>query len=146
MADPAYLASVALPDMAPPEVLERSRNGSEVVTRVLYRYTGSLESWAAKLIRADQLDWEQETSLDLERHEGLFVILPRSYGGLLSCSGAYRFEEEGDSTVRTTTGELVVRVPLVSARAERKVAGGMLRRMDAEADQLRRWLATPNSR
>ena len=48
MVDPAFLESLRLPDVAPPEVLERTVDGATVVVRTRYVYTGSLDSLARR--------------------------------------------------------------------------------------------------
>jgi hypothetical protein len=45
-------------------------------------------------------------------------------------------EAEGKDTVRRLTGEVVVAVPIIRARAERQIVSGLLRRLDIEAEHV----------
>ena len=47
-------------------------------------------------------------------------------------------QAEGEGIIRRLSGEVVVAVPLIRARAERSIVAGLLRRLDIEADTLDR--------
>ncbi|MER3452944.1 MAG: DUF2505 domain-containing protein, partial [Acidimicrobiia bacterium] len=52
------------------------------------------------------------------------------------------FIAEGPGTAkRVIDGTLAVDVPLIGRSAERRILPGLLRRLDAEAEALRSWLA-----
>ena len=97
-----------------------------------------------------ELAWVQRSTFDLERHRSDFTIVPETHADLLTCTGVYALRGDGsgerEQTARTISGELRVRVPLLGGRAERAIAGGLVERLDAEAEALRRWLASHTER
>jgi hypothetical protein len=151
MADPAFYDQLRdLPDLAPPEVVARTEVGSRITLRVRYVFTGYLDPIVRRILPVEQLVWVQTTELDTAAHEASLTVVPEKLGSMLQCAGKFelvaatRTSGSGipkPGTVRTLTGELKVKVPLLGGRAEKALGPGILRRIDLEADALRAWLA-----
>ena len=144
MTDREYLASLQLPDVGPPEVLEVTTDGDKVTTRVRYHYTGSLDSLARQVLRGSDIVWTQQVVLDLATHRATFSVTPKVHPDRFSCGGTYVLREDGDGSVRRIDGELRIKVPLVASRAERMIVPGLVRRMDLEAEFLANWISEHN--
>ncbi len=143
MADPAFYGQLRdLPDIAPPAVISRTETGSRITLEVRYVFTGKVDPIVKRLVDVDQLVWVQTTEFDTSAHVAALTIVPEKLGSMLQCAGRFDLtpDPRGSGTVRTLTGELKVKVPLLGGRAERALGPGILRRIDLEADALRAWL------
>ena len=140
MVDPAYLAALRLPDVAPPKVLAVDGDDSLVTTRVAYEYTGSLDPIAQRVLRGSEIGWVQEVTLDRTAHRARFTVVPKSHADRLRCSGTYALSEQGEGALRVISGELRINVPLIASRAEKMIVPGLVRRMKLEAVFLQEWL------
>ena len=140
MVDPVFLESTRLPDVGPPEVLSREESGDAVTLRVRYRYTGSLDSLARRVLRSGDVAWVQETTLDRRTHRTEFNVVPKVYPDRFRCGGTMQLEEEGGGTRRLILGELKINVPLFARRAEGLILPGLRSRMNREAQLLDEWV------
>lgn len=140
MVDPAFLEGTRLPDVGPPEVLTREEDGDTVILRVHYHYTGSLDSLARRVLRTGDVAWVQETTLDRTTHRTTFTVTPKVHGDRFKCGGTMQLTETGQSTDRVIDGELKIKVPVFSGRAEGLILPGLRSRMNREAELLDEWL------
>jgi hypothetical protein len=125
-ADPElYVALQGLPKLGRPEVVDHTVEGSRVVLRVRYRFTGELSSAARAVIDPERLTWVEEATHDLTNRQVAFTMLPDHYADRFRCRGGYVFEPDGDGTVRRSEGELKVRAPLVAGAVERAIVSGL---------------------
>jgi hypothetical protein len=139
--DPAFLACLGdLPNLDKPEILDQVRDGERVVQRVRYRFTGSLSPAVTRVIDPAKVTWVDETTYDLGTRSATFRVLPDHYAGKLRCEGAYTFTERGETTVRRSEGDLVVKAPLVGRIVERAILGGLRDHFATESDLLAEWL------
>ncbi|MCU1426010.1 MAG: hypothetical protein JWL83_10 [Actinomycetia bacterium] len=142
MTDPAFVASLRLPDVGPPEVIDRATDGDGVVLRARFRFTGSLDPIARKIIPGGQISWVQEVHVDATNRRGRLTVIADTQPDRLRCTGEYRLEPSAaGGTMRELNGSLEVRVPLIGRRAEQHILPGLLRRIDLEAEALKTWLA-----
>jgi hypothetical protein len=151
MTDPDFFAELRnLPGIEAPVLLERRERPGAVELDVRYVFSGDLPSVARRVLGRGELAWVQRSTVDLERHRTDFTIVPETHADLLTCAGTYVLRPdgsgEGEQTARTISGELRVRVPLLGGRAERAIVGGLVERLDAEAEALQRWLASHTER
>jgi hypothetical protein len=140
MVDPAFLESTRLPDVGPPHVLSREEAGDTVTLRVDYHYTGSLDSLARRVLRANDVAWVQETVLDRSTHRTTFTVTPKVHADRFECGGVMQLTTVGDGTRRTIDGELKIKVPIFGRRAEGLIVPGLRTRMNREAELLDEWL------
>ncbi len=137
----AHLGEVAAAVRAP-DLLSVGRDGDTVRTSVRYAFDGTISGPAALVVDADKLTWVIETTYDTAAHSGTVVVVPDSYEGMLRCSGTLTLEELGSGeTLETVSGQLVVRVPLVSSAAEKAILGGFKRHLELEAATLAEYCA-----
>jgi hypothetical protein len=142
--DPSFLDRLgALPNLAPPTVLElrRSDDGALVEHRVRHRFTGSLSSAVTRIVDPAKLTWVEETIYEVRARRATFRIVPDHYAGKLRCAGTHSFTESVDgTTARRIDGDLTVSVPLVGRRVEHAILSGLRDHFDAEGALLREWL------
>jgi Protein of unknown function (DUF2505) len=154
MTDPDFFAELRnLPGVEAPVLLDRRERPGSVELDVRYVFSGDLPSVARRVLGRGELAWVQRSTVDLERHRTDFTIVPEAHADLLTCAGVYLLRAApplpaggAEETARTISGELRVRVPLLGGRAERAIVSGLVERLDAEAEALRRWLASHTER
>ncbi|MGQ0826443.1 MAG: DUF2505 family protein [Actinomycetota bacterium] len=142
LVDPEFAASLALPDLSAPEIVEHRIDGSETVLRLRYEFVGSLDPIAKRVLGGQHLTWVQELTLDSESRSGRLRFIADTQPERLRATAAVALRDEPDGSVRTIAGEFVVRVPLIGGTAERKILPGVVRRLDVEADGIRTRLRT----
>jgi hypothetical protein len=145
MVVPAFLEATLLSDVAPPRVLSREESGPTVTLRVHYQYTGSLDSLARRVLRSDDVNWVQETTLDRTAHRTEFKVLPGVHPDRFRCGGTMQLRQEGSETVRVIDAELRIKVPIFSGRAEGLIVPGLRTRMNQEAQLLAEWVNRPRA-
>ena len=143
MVDPAFLEGARLPDVGRPSVLSRHESGPTVTLRVRYHYTGSLDGLARRVLRAGDVTWVQETTLDRTTHRTEFTVVPGVYPDRFRCGGTMQLSNDGGQTVRMIDGELRIKVPIFAGRAEGLIVPGLRSRMDHEAKLLDEWVNRP---
>ena len=141
MTDPDFVRTVELPDLERAEVLEHHADATGRVIRYRYRFVGHLDPIARRVLGKDRISWVQEVRVDAGDEHGVLAVVPDVRADRLQCSGEYRLETHGGTTVRSLHGELSIKVPLIAGRAEQHILPGLLRRIDLEADALRDWLS-----
>jgi hypothetical protein len=142
MTDPEFVSSVRLPDLEPPEILARDETGAGTVLRYRYRFVGTLDPLGRRILGNDRISWVQEVTVAPDGRDGRLRVTPDARAERLEFSGAFRLDDgPNGGTVRSLTGTLAIKVPLIGGRAERHVLPGLLRRVDLEAEALREWLA-----
>jgi hypothetical protein len=142
MTDPAFVASLRLPDLEAPDVLGRQSNANGTVLLARFRFVGSLDPIARKVLGNDRISWVQEVEVDADAIHGRLRVTPDARAGAMRCEGSYRLDTTPNGgTARELHGELQIKIPLIGGRAERHILPGLLRRIDLEADALRAWLA-----
>jgi hypothetical protein len=144
MTDSAFTAGLALPDLAPTEVLDRTENADGVTLRARFRFVGSLDPLARRILSGDRISWVQEVMVDPTKRAGTLTVRSDVQADRLQCSGHYRLEPlENGGTRRRLHGSLSIKVPLIGSRAERHILPGLITRVDLEAAALDEWLAAP---
>jgi hypothetical protein len=137
MLDPAFEASVALPDLGPATVLEHDATGEQHCLRLRYEYIGQLDPIARRLLAGRDLALVQELRLEPSSGRGQLRISAEADPGRLHGSAAVTVADDGiDACVRRLRGEFVVKVPLMGGTVERKLLPGILSRLDIEAAAL----------
>lgn len=136
LCDPAFHATLELPDLALPEVLDHGPG----YIRLRYEFTGRLDPLARRLLAGRRLRWVQE--LHLDRNGGHLRVAAEAAPHRLHAAATVALVAEGAGTVRLIDGELTVSVPVVGAGAERRIVPGLLRRLDVEAAELNRRLTS----
>lgn len=142
MTDPEFVASLRLPDLEAPEVLGRQSNANGTVLLARFRFVGSLDPIARKVLGNDRISWVQEVEVDTDGARGRLRVTPDARAGSMRCEGSYRLDATAaGGTRRDLQGDLQIKIPLIGGRAERHILPGLLRRIDLEADAIRAWLA-----
>jgi hypothetical protein len=141
MTDPAFVASLRLPDLEAPEVLEHHADENGTLLRARFRFVGKLDPIARRILGNDRISWVQEVRVDPTSEHGTLAVVPDVHPDRMRFSGEYRLEPTNGGSVRELHGELSIRVPVIAKRAENHILPGLLRRIDLEAEALRTWLA-----
>jgi len=140
-----YAAMESSPGLGRPELLERTVGIGEpskatVRVRVRFSYTGQLAPGVRALIDPAKLTWVTDTVVNPTEKTLEFVVVPDHYPDRLVASGRDRFRERDGSTVRSATGDVRVRFPLVGASAERGIVNAYRSHLSSEATLLERWV------
>ncbi len=140
LTDPAFYATLELPDLNLPEVVEHDdgAEGARIVLR--YEWTGHLDPMAARLLGGDRLRWTQEVLVGPDG-TGALRFRAEANPDMLHGDASFRLAPEGASgSVRTLQGDLVVGIPVIGAMAERRIVPGVVARLDVEAEAVNRRL------
>ncbi len=142
LADPNFYIGLQLPDLSRPEVLEDRTEGQTSVIRLRYEFVGSLDPLARRLLGNRRLAWVQEISIDQGGDSGQLKFGADADPKRLHGSAEFVLVDDAGGCIRRLSGELVVAVPVVGPRAEKKIVPGLLRRLDIEAQAVDRILET----
>ena len=138
LVDPGYYAHLATQVSAieAPELLSASRDEEQIELKVRYAFAGELSGPAKMAIDARKLTWVIHTRLDLASNRAVLDIVPDHYADLVVCDGEVSFVEDGEETLETIEGSLVVKIPLIGSTAERVIIDGLLKHLGDEAAAL----------
>jgi hypothetical protein len=139
--DPQFYQGLALPDLSQPEVLESTSDSEHSRLRLRYEFVGTLDAIARPLLGENRLVWIQEVRVEHATGVGDLTFGAAADPTRLHGSGHFTLEEVDGRCVRRLSGELVVAVPLIGPRAERRIVPGLLRRLDIEAQAINNHLA-----
>jgi Protein of unknown function (DUF2505) len=141
LTDPGFYETLVLPDVSAPEVLESIDDGRRSVLRVRYEFRGNLDAMAIRLLGKERLAWIQQVEVEHSTEGGDLSFVAEADPKRLHGSAHFDLQADDDGCVRRLAGELVVAVPLIGSRAERKIVPGVLRRLDIEAQGVNHALA-----
>jgi len=125
--DPAWYEEVAASTAVwAPELLEVTDDGGpRVGLRVRYRFRGSLNPAAARVVDPAKLSWVEVSTLDRSAHHLDLRVEPDHYADRLRVTGAVALRPDGDVTFRVLDGEVRVKVLLVAGAVEGAVVSGL---------------------
>ena len=138
MTDPDFFAELRdLPGIEAPVLLDRRERPGPVELDVRYVFSGDLPSVARRVLGRGELGvgpalHRRPRAPSHRLHDR--ARDPRRPAHLHGRLPAPRRRRADEHTARTISGELRVRVPLLGGRAERAIVGGLVERLDAEAD------------
>ena len=145
MTDAAFVASLRLPDLEPPDVLGRTSDANGTVIRYRYQFVGRLDPIARRILGNDRISWVQEVRVDPSGTRGDLAVTADAHPERLRFSGDYTLTAHGAGTTRRLRGTFAIKVPLVGRKAEQHILPGLLQRIDLEAEATRDWLAASSS-
>jgi hypothetical protein len=133
-ADPALYAAFAdLPRAGRPEVVAHEVDGEVVRLDVRWRFNAELSSAARAVIDPDRLTWVERATHHLARREVTFELVADHYRDRFSCTGGYRFTDDGPArTTRHSHGDLRIRALLVGGAVEGAIVDGLKEQLRAE--------------
>jgi len=141
LVDPEFYQRLALPDLSQPEVLQSNSDGEHSLLQLRYEFLGTLDPIARRLLGENRLTWIQEVRVEHSTGTGDLTYGAAADPTRLRGSGHFTLKEDDGRCVRRLSGELVVAVPLIGPRAERRIVPGVLRRLDIEAEAINNSLA-----
>jgi hypothetical protein len=132
-ADPVlYAAFQDLPKMSRPDVLAHQADGDVVTMQIRYRFSGDLSPAARAVLDPARLTWVEHATHDLAKRTTTFTMVPDHYRDRFRCSGTYRFDADGDGTVRHCEGEIRVKALLVAGAVEGAIVSGLREHLEEE--------------
>ena len=134
LTDPAFYLELTLPDLEQPELLGSTDDGDAAVIRLRYEFVGRLDPMARRLIGSGRLAWVQEVRVQRSTSSGTLGFEAERDPRRLHGSADFNLAPSTGGTTRRLDGELVVAIPGVGGRAERRIVPGLLRRLDIEAE------------
>lgn len=140
LSDPGFYATLDLPDLARPVLLENSREGDKTRLAFRYEFVGSLDPLARRLLGSHRLYWRQDIVVDHQGESGQLSFAAEADPKRLHGSADFVLTTDQQWVTRRLSGELIVAVPLIGATAERKIVPGLLRRLDIEAEAVQQRL------
>jgi hypothetical protein len=141
-ADPAlYEAFAGLPRADRPEVLDHRVDGDKVVLRVRWKFSAPLSPAARSVIDPERLTWVEESTHDVARRVVTFRMIPDHYRDRFTSSGGYRFDPDGDGSVRIVEGDLRVKAPLIGGTVEKAIVSGLEDQLGSEAPLVEAFVA-----
>jgi Protein of unknown function (DUF2505) len=141
LTDPQFYQRLALPDLSQPEVLQSSSDDQHSRLRLRYEFIGALDPVARRLLGENRLAWIQDIRIEPSTGTGDLTFGAAADPTRLRGSGHFTLQKLDGRCVRRLSGELVVAVPVIGARAERRIVPGVLRRLDIEAEAVNKALA-----
>jgi hypothetical protein len=141
LTDPGFYQTLVLPDVSNPEVVESRAGDERSWLRLRYRYTGNLDPMARHLLGKERLAWVQQVTVEHATDSGDLTFQAEADPKRLQGRAHFDLRVEDAGCVRRLAGELVVAVPMIGSRAERKIIPGVLRRLDMEAQAINSALA-----
>jgi hypothetical protein len=141
LTDPRFYETLTLPDVSQPEVLESSGDGQRSMVRLRYEFVGNMDAMARRLVGTKRLAWIQQVEVEGAADSGDLSFNAEADPKRLHGSAHFELQAAEGACVRRLSGELVVAVPLIGSRAERKIVPGVLRRLDIEAQSINDTLA-----
>jgi len=125
--DPAWYETItASPAVWAPELLEATEgDGERVGLRVRYRFRGTLNAAASKVVSPAKLSWVEVSTLDRGSHSIDLRVEPDNYADRLRFTGSAVLQPDGDATTRVLDGDVRVKVLLVSGAVEGAVVSGL---------------------
>ena len=132
--DEGFWSSLAgLTTTSPPTVLGIDRTGDRAVVRLHWVLTVDLPREAARFIDPDDVAWVEVTEWDLSTRSATVDFQPDQAAGLLRASAEAALRPDGADAVRTVSGELKVRIPLLGHKVEPVIVEGVGDHLDEEA-------------
>ncbi|HMK63374.1 MAG TPA: DUF2505 family protein [Acidimicrobiales bacterium] len=141
-----YASMSSMGPVGTPEVLSRTEEAGGVKMAVRYRFTGTLSRPARAVLDPYKLTWVIESFMHLNQHYADFEMLPDYYANRLDCSGKYRFEDKGATSVQALEGELTVHFPMLAGAVEKAILMGLRQNMSEQAGLIALWANSNNSR
>ncbi|WCO65466.1 DUF2505 family protein [Iamia majanohamensis] len=126
--------------LGPPAVLSREQDGRIVTLRIRYRFTADLSPAVTAVVDPDKLTWVEQSVHDLDARSVAVRLHPDHYADRLRASGTYRYEPEGDATVRRVEGDLKVKALLVAGTVEKAIISGLREHLTQEGRAVEAYL------
>ncbi len=126
---------------SPPTVLDITRRGDRATVRLHWVLSVDLPREAARFIDPDDVAWIEETRWDLTSNSATVTFLPDQAASLLRASADAALRADGHDAVRTISGELKVRIPLLGHKVEPAIVDGVTEHLDEEASAVATRLA-----
>ena len=127
--------------MSRPDVLAHDADGDVVKLQIRYQFSGDLSPAARAVLDPKRLTWVEHSTHDLVQRTTTFTMVPDHYGDRFRCSGTYRFDPDGDGTVRHCEGEIRVKALLVAGAVEGAIVSGLREHLDVEVTVVETYLA-----
>jgi hypothetical protein len=142
LVNPDFLTRMAeLPKLGSAEVVANDRGGDIVKLQVRYLFQAELSSAVTKFVDPDKLTWIEDSTCDLAAHHTSCVIRPDNYQNLLEGSYEATIAPSGSGCLRTVTGMIKVRVPLLGGKVEKAIVGGLAENAEAQVALLESFLS-----
>ena len=134
-----YRSFADLPFVGSPEVVSFDADGNDVLVELRYRVAVDLPGPARAFIDPDKLTFVESSRIGPDG-TAVFAIRPDHYDDLLQASGTTTIDGSTRPGRRTTAGSLKVDLGwkgrLFEGEAERAIAGGLKRALQAQIPQI----------
>ncbi|MGZ6969963.1 MAG: DUF2505 family protein, partial [Acidimicrobiia bacterium] len=124
------------------EVVSNERDGHIVELQVRYLFQADLSAAVTRVVDPSKLTWIEASTCDLSIHTTTCVIRPDNYANLLQGSYEAAISASGSGCVRTITGRIKVKVPLLGGKVEKAIVSGLSENADAQTSLLAEFLGS----
>lgn len=121
-----------LPKLGSAEVVASERDGDIVKLQVRYLFQADLSAAVRRFVDPAKLTWIEDSTVDLTAHHTTCAIRPDNYNNLLQGSYETDIVPSDSGCVRTITGKIKVKVPLVGGKAEKAIISGLSENAEAQ--------------
>jgi hypothetical protein len=143
LVNPDFLTRMdQLPKLGSAEVVGNERDGETVHLQVRYLFQAELSSAVTKFVDPEKLTWIEDSTVDLAAHHTTCVIRPDNYDNLLQGSYEATIAPAGSGCVRTVTGKIKVKIPLLGSKVEKAIIGGLSENSDAQTELIAAFLSS----
>ncbi len=85
-----------------------------------------------KFVDPEKLTWIEDSTVNLAAHHTTCVIRPDNYDNLLQGSYEATIAVADLGCVRTVTGKIKVKIPLLGSKVEKAIISGLMENSDAQ--------------
>jgi hypothetical protein len=143
LVNPAFLVRMAeLPKLGSAEIVSNERDGDVVKLQVRYLFQAELSSAVTKFVDPEKLTWIEDSDVDLAAHHTSCLIRPDNYDNLLQGKYEATITPSGSGCVRTVSGSVKVKIPLLGSKVEKAIIGGLSENSDAQVHLLADFLSS----
>jgi hypothetical protein len=143
LVNPDFLTRMdELPKLGSAEVVANDRDGDIVRLQVRYLFQADLSAAVTRVVDPTKLTWIEDSTVDLSAHHTTCVIRPDNYANMLEGSYEATIAASDSGCVRTVTGKIKVRVPLLGGKVEKAIVGGLTENSDAQTLLLTEFLGS----
>jgi hypothetical protein len=143
LVDSDFLTRMAeLPKLGSAEVVANDRDADIVKLQVRYLFQAELSAAVTRVVDPTKLTWIEDSTCDLSSYLTTCVIRPDNYVNLLEGSYEASITVSDAGCIRTVTGKIKVRVPLLGGKVEKAIVGGLTENSNAQTVLLTEFLSS----
>ena len=134
--DPQFTKDSYAKANATHELLHSEEKDGKIINRIRVTLNEGLPSSIKKVLRSPNISYEQIETIDHQSRTNDWVILLPALGSKVKASGRFTIVEHGTQSKRLIEGEILVRIPLIGGKIEKRIAQDLAKSQRAISDLL----------